>query len=85
MLSISCPAACPGTAGDAGLGIAAVAGARYTYAVSVAPTATTYTITATAVAGTSQNADTAPVNCTVLTVAVANGAAAQTPAACWSN
>lgn len=83
--SATCPAACPGTAGDAGLGIAAVAGARYTYAVSVAPTAATYTVTATAVAGTSQNSDTAPVDCRVLTVAVTGGAGIQTPAACWSN
>ena len=80
-VSATCPAACPGTLADAGLGIAAVAGARYTYALS-ATTATAYTLTVTAVSGSSQAADTA---CSPLVVTVTNGNAARTPAACWSN
>ena len=67
------------------LNIAAVAGARYIYQLSV-NTATAYTLTATAVAGTSQAADTQGAsNCSLLTVAVANGNATRTPAPCWSN
>lgn len=67
------------------LNIAAQAGARYTYALS-ANTATAYTLTVTAVAGTSQATDTqGGSNCSVLTIAVTNGNAARTPAACWSN
>jgi type IV pilus assembly protein PilE len=84
-ISATCPAACPGTGADAGLGIAAVAGARYTYALS-ATNATGYTLTVTAVAGTSQASDTqGGTACSPLVVTVTNGNAARTPAACWSN
>jgi type IV pilus assembly protein PilE len=78
--SAVCPATCPGTGSAAGLGIAAVAGARYTYSLNT-PSATAYTVTATAVPGSSQARDT---GCTVITVAVASGVATSTPAACWS-
>jgi type IV pilus assembly protein PilE len=78
--STVCPTVCPGTGSAAGLGIAAVAGARYTYALT-APTAAGYTVTATAVAGGSQANDT---GCTVITIAVASGVATSTPPACWS-
>jgi type IV pilus assembly protein PilE len=84
-VNAACPATCPGTAGDAGLGIAAAAGARYTYALS-ATTAAGYTVTATAVAGSSQAADTqGGTACSPLVVTVTNGNSARTPAACWSN
>ena len=78
--SATCPGTCPGTLADAGLGIAAVAGARYTYGLG-ATTATGYTITATAAPGSSQVNDT---GCTTLTVTVTAGSATQTPAKCWS-
>jgi type IV pilus assembly protein PilE len=78
--STTCPAACPGTGAAAGLGIAAVAGARYTYALTV-PSAVGYTLTATAVAGTTQAQDT---GCTVMSVTVANGVATNNQPACWS-
>jgi type IV pilus assembly protein PilE len=78
--SPTCPGTCPGTGAAAGLGIAAVAGARYTYSLNT-PSATAYTVTATAVAGSSQARDT---GCTVITVAVASGVATPTPAVCWS-
>jgi type IV pilus assembly protein PilE len=78
--STVCPAACPGTGSAAGLGIAAVAGARYTYALNT-PSATAYTVTATAVPGSSQANDT---GCTIITVAVAGGVATPTPPTCWS-
>jgi len=52
----------------------------YTLAITAAD-ASTYTATATAVSGTSQASDT---GCTVLTVAVSNGTATNTPVACWS-
>jgi type IV pilus assembly protein PilE len=81
--SVTCPSACPGTGADAGLGIAAVVGARYTYALT-GSTATGYTLTATAVAGSSQVADTqSGTSCSSLVVAVANGVATPTPQACW--
>ena len=78
--SATCPATCPATGGDPGLGIAAVAGARYTYVVS-ASSATGYTLTANAVPGSSQARDT---GCTSLVMTVAAGVATQTPVACWS-
>lgn len=83
-VSATCPAACPGTAGDAGLGIAAVAGARYTYGVVllVGNPAAGYTVTATPVAGSSQASDT---GCTTISVTVANGVATNNQPACWSN
>ena len=84
-VNAACPAACPGTGAAAGLGIAAVVGARYTYALS-ATTATAYTLTVTAVAGSSQATDTqGGTACSPLVVTVTNGNAARTPAACWSN
>ncbi len=84
-LNATCPATCPGTGADAGLGIAAVAGARYTYVLS-ATTATGYTLTVTAVAGTSQATDTqGGTACSPLVVTVTNGNAARTPPVCWSN
>jgi type IV pilus assembly protein PilE len=84
-VSATCPAACPGTGADAGLGITAVAGARYTYDLP-ATTATGYTLRATAVAGSSQTADTqGGTPCSPLVVTVTNGSAVRTPAACWSN
>ena len=83
--STTCPGTCPGTGAAAGLGIAAVAGARYTYGLS-AVTATGYTLTATAVAGSSQATDSQQGTlCTPLVVTVTNGNATRTPAACWSN
>jgi type IV pilus assembly protein PilE len=84
-VSATCPATCPGTGAAAGLGIAAVAGARYTYGLS-AVTATGYTLTVNAVAGTSQASDTqSGTACSPLVVTVTNGNAARTPAVCWSN
>jgi type IV pilus assembly protein PilE len=81
----ACPAACPGTGADAGLGIAAVAGARYTYGLS-ATTATGYTLTATAVAGSSQAADSqGGTPCSPLVVTMTGGNTVRTPAVCWSN
>jgi type IV pilus assembly protein PilE len=79
-VSATCPGTCPGTGAMAGLGIAAVAGARYTYALS-AVSDTAYTLTATAAPGSSQLKDT---GCTSLVMTVAAGVATQTPAACWS-
>jgi len=65
-----------------GLGIAATtSGTYYTLSISGTPTATGYVALATAVSTTSQNGDT---GCTVLTVTVTNGTAANTPTACWS-
>lgn len=64
-----------------GLGIATVAGARYTYALS-AVSAAGYTVTANAVAGSSQASDT---GCTAITVVVAGGVATNSQPACWSN
>jgi type IV pilus assembly protein PilE len=78
--SLTCPGTCPGTGADAGLGIAAVAGARYTYTLTnVLPTS--YTLRVDAVLGSSQASDT---GCTQLFVTVAAGTATQTPAQCWS-
>jgi type IV pilus assembly protein PilE len=80
--SATCPATCPGTGADAGLGIVAVAGAYYTYALSgVLANGSGYTLTATAAAGSSQVKDT---GCTALVMTVAAGVATQTPTACWS-
>jgi type IV pilus assembly protein PilE len=84
-VSATCPTTCPGTGADAGLGIAAVAGARYTYGLS-ATTATGYTLTVTAVPGSSQAVDMqGGTTCSPLFVTVTNGNAARTPAVCWSN
>jgi type IV pilus assembly protein PilE len=72
------------TASPSGLGLSSTsAGGYYTLSISnVAATASTsYTITATAVTGKSQAND---ANCTILTSAVTNGAATNTPTACWS-
>lgn len=79
--STTCPATCPGTGGDAGLGIAAVTGARYTYALT-SPTAAGYIITATPVAGSSQASDT---GCTTISVTVASGVGTNNQPRCWSN
>jgi type IV pilus assembly protein PilE len=79
--STTCPAVCPGTGAAAGLGIAAVAGARYTYALTAPVSATGYIVTATAVAGTTQAQDT---GCTVMSVTVANGVATNNQPVCWS-
>jgi type IV pilus assembly protein PilE len=77
-------AGCPATvcANTSGLGLT-LSAVNYTYAMTLAPTTlapNTYTVTATGTG--SQAGDT---NCTVLTVAVTNGSATRTPAACWSN
>lgn len=79
--STTCPATCPGTGTDAGLGIAAATGARYTYALT-AVTAATYTVTATAVPGSTQARDT---GCTTMSVGVTGGVATNGQPACWSN
>lgn len=69
------------TATPPGLGLSATSeGTYYTLAVS-GNTATGYTLTATAASGKSQTSDT---GCSTLTVTVVNGAATNTPAACWS-
>ncbi len=65
------------------LGIAPVAGARYTYALSGAA-ATAYTITATAVAGAGQTSDSAQgTSCSTLTIAVNGATMTSSPAACF--
>jgi type IV pilus assembly protein PilE len=65
------------------LGIAPVAGARYTYALSGAA-ATAYTITATAVAGAGQTSDSAQgTPCNVLTITVAGATTTNSPAPCF--
>ncbi len=79
--STTCPATCPGTGTDPGLGIAAVTGARYTYALT-APIAAGYTVTATPVAGSSQASDT---GCTTISVTVASGVGTNNQPRCWSN
>lgn len=60
----------------------------YTLAIASdpAPTGFSYQVTATAVAGTSQAKDnpSAALDCTVLTMAAANGTATYTPAECFS-
>jgi type IV pilus assembly protein PilE len=77
---------CPATvcANTSGLGLS-VNNARYTFAMSVAPAASTpnvYSVTATAIA--SQVGDRAAgASCNTLTVAINNGSATNTPAACF--
>jgi type IV pilus assembly protein PilE len=79
---------CPATAcaNTSGLGLT-FPGTNYTFAMSVVPVTLTpnaYTITATG-QGSQANDTAGATNCSVLTVAVANGSATRTPAACWSN
>ena len=51
------------------------------YSIAITGTSgSAYTLTATSVSGSSQASDT---GCTTLTVAVSNGTAINTPAACW--
>jgi type IV pilus assembly protein PilE len=78
--SPTCPAACPGSGGDAGLGLT-VGGTYYNYSVG-SVTASGYVLNANAVSTSSQGRDT---GCTTLTVTVAAGSATRAPAACWSN
>jgi type IV pilus assembly protein PilE len=69
------------TATPPGLGLSAGSPQGY-YSLGITGTSGSgYTLTATAVAGGSQSGD---AGCTVLTVTVANGAALNQPAACWS-